>query len=274
MFLVSIPGLNEWVATSEKEANFDSSPKPSTSLAVKRAHEDGSQMECGDEGQVAAPKKRDTKESPAESDLPSAHSSVLSTEYILNSPIADRPGKACMAKVYGSFDQFTLNEIVEVTGFLSVNPSLDGTHIEANEFENLSEIQSNNPPPSLVPRLHIVHCRALKHTNPLLDPMESYAKLTEPFADTINDILLVLTQCLLGDAVAAEFLLCHLISTVYVVTDTLSLGHFSLNFSNMPVDVLPEYTNMLYSVLELLMPVSHFLPMTLENLNSIQFTPK
>lgn len=275
MFLVSIPGLNDWVTKAEKEANIDPNPKPQPSLAFKRTLGDSSDTMETEDCLEPDTKKRDTKDTPVEANAKPTPSSVLSAQYILNSPIPDRPGKACMAKVYDGFDQYSLNEIVEVTGFLSVHPCLDGTHSDPSEFENLSEVQSNNPPPSLVPRLHTIHCRTLKHANPLLDPMEAIVKPSEPFEEDIyNDIKLVLTQCLLGDALAAEFLICHLISTVYLRTDMLSIGQFSLNLSNIPVDIIPEYTQLLYSVLEMLIPVSHMLPLTLDNLNTIQFTPK
>lgn len=275
MFLVSIPGLNDWVAKAERESNVDPNPKQQSSVALKRTLDETETMDTTEEIQEPDFKKRITDDALAEPDAkPTSSSTVLSAEYILNSPIPDRPGKACMAKVYDSFENYSLNEIVEVTGFLSVHPCLDGTNSDPSEFENLSEIQSNNPPPSLVPRLHTIHCRILKHANPLLDPMESVSMPSESFADIHNDIQLVLAQCLLGDALAAEFLMCHLISTVYLRTDMLSLGQFSLNLSNIPVNILPEYTQTLYSVLEMLMPVSHMLPLTLDNLNTIQFTPK
>lgn len=273
MFLVSIPGLNDWVAKAEKEANVDPNPKAQSSLALKRSLNEAETMETANSLEPES-KKRDTKDTQhPEPEL--SQPMVLSAEYILNSPIPNRPGKACMAKVYDSYDLYSLNEIVEVTGFLSVNPCLDGTRTEPSEFENHSEIQSNNPPPSLVPRLHTIHCRPLKHVNPLVDPIvASDLKPMEPMADVFNDIQLVLAQCLLGDALAAEFLMCHLISSVYLRSDMLTIGQFSLNLTNIPVNIIPEYTQMLYSVLESLLPASHMLPMTLENLNTIQFTPK
>lgn len=54
--------------------------------------------------------------------------------------------------------------------------------------------------------------------------------------------------------------------------DGLALGHFSLNLSNLPQR--PDYTRLLYSVLERILPKSHYLPMTLDNMNTLSFTPK
>lgn len=160
--------------------------------------------------------------------------------------------------------------MIEVIGFLSVDPSLDGSACEPNEFEEMSEVQANNPPPSLIPRLHSISVHTLKHHNPLL--VEALSQDTQ--IDLYKDLHLSLTQCLLGDDMAAQYLLCHLISTVYVRSELQTLGQFSLNISNIPAAVLPGYTSQLYEIIEFLLPASHLLPLTLDNLNILQFAPK
>lgn len=45
-----------------------------------------------------------------------------------------------------------------------------------------------------------------------------------------------------------------------------------MNLSNLPQR--PDYTRLLYSVLERILPKSHYLPMTLDNMNTLSFTPK
>lgn len=154
---------------------------------------------------------------------------------------------------------------------------MDGSTDDYNEFEGAAERQAANPPPSLIPRLHAIYIRSLDHSNPLLLHPES---LTQPiveeesFLEIYKDLKIALTQCLFQDVIAADYLICHLISTVYIRTGIESLGQFSLNLCNIPLNVLPEYTNSLYEILELLLPASHFFPMTLENMNTQQFSPK
>lgn len=64
--------------------------------------------------------------------------------------------------------------MIEVIGFLSVDPSLSGEfRLENNSFlepesETEAEIITHNPPPSLVPRIHAVVVKKLEHCNPLL----------------------------------------------------------------------------------------------------------
>merc|ERR1712025_528340 len=91
-------------------------------------------------------------------------------------------------------------------------------------------------------------------------------------SDIRRQILNILTQATLGDENAAEFLLCHLISTVYARADVVPLGKFSLNLSGCPRD--SSYAKHLYTLLEQLVSASHYIPMTLTNMNESKFCPK
>lgn len=168
---------------------------------------------------------------------------------------------------------------MDVIGFLSVDPALDGSTHEPSDFDNISEIQANNPPPSLVPRLHAILIREVPHINPLMPSsktaLESSLNVsTENTKEIYQDIKLALTQCLFGDTVAAEYLLAHLVSTVYVRSELQTLGQYCLNLSNIPAEAIPEFTTLIYEILEMLLPASHLFPMTLENMNTTQFNPK
>jgi hypothetical protein len=55
-------------------------------------------------------------------------------------------------------------------------------------------------------------------------------------------------------------------------SDLLALGKFSLNISS--VSCGDGYTGKLYAVLEKLVTKSHYLPLTLENLNKSTLVPK
>lgn len=97
LFLVSIPGINEWAADIEKTDSMgkDGASSASTSikvsLGVKRHLVESDAME--NENVL---KKIDLKDT-IQMDV--APTSGLSAEYLLNSPLPDRPGKACIAKV-------------------------------------------------------------------------------------------------------------------------------------------------------------------------------
>lgn len=53
-----------------------------------------------------------------------------------------------------------------------------------------------------------------------------------------------------------------------------ALGKFSLNISNVPPELSANYGKKIYGFLEQLMVKSHYLPLTLDNMNNISFTPK
>lgn len=179
--------------------------------------------------------------------------------------------------MYKDFDNLVLNQVVDVIGFLSVDAVLDGINHDLNEFEDIIEIQAANPPPSLIPRIHAISMEPVSHMNPLV-VQSTFNEITDfdekACLEHFKDIQLVLTQCLFGDEIAAEYLMAHLISTVYVRSEQECLGQFSLNLSNIPAAVVSTYTKALYEIIEMLLPVSHFLPMTLDNLNTFQFSPK
>lgn len=179
--------------------------------------------------------------------------------------------------MYNDFDNLVLNTVVDVIGFLSVDAVLDGTNHDLNDFDNITEVQAANPPPSLIPRIHAILIKPISHLNPLV-PQTTFDTITgfdeHTCVELFKDIQLVLTQCLLGDNIAAEYLMAHLISTVYVRSELECLGQFSLNLSNIPAPILSIYTKMLYEIIEMILPASHFFAMTLDNLNLLQFSPK
>ncbi|XP_062557776.1 mini-chromosome maintenance complex-binding protein [Armigeres subalbatus] len=290
MFVISIPGYNYWAVECEEKMNptsrLNSEGQVSERSSTKRSHgEDSEMMETDESGEGESVFKKPmlpveqstTVQQPCSSKTTlnsGKGSKFLSAEYLLNSPIPDRPSKASLVKLYSNYDDCSLNSLVDVVGFLSVDPALDGSTDQVEEFEDeMSEHQATNPPPSLIPRIHAISFQELRHLNPLLEP---YCESTSsPEANDIwKDIQNLLTQCLFEDKVAADYLLCHLISTVYVRNEIESLGHFSLNLSNIPSEVLPDYTKGLYEIMELLLPASHYFPMTLENMNTMQFVPK
>ncbi|XP_050080361.1 mini-chromosome maintenance complex-binding protein [Anopheles maculipalpis] len=296
LFVVTIPGQNPWTEVCEKEhrgslpvvqmngGDEDTIPSSTGGGTKRRTEADNEEVMDVD----GTPSDSTTvlpsvtvngvkKRTPTNDASSSSGGTVLSADYLLNSPIADRPGKACLVKLYSNYDDWTLNTVIEVVGFLSVDPALDGSGDSTGmeEFaDDVSEHQATHPPPSLIPRLHAISVRKLAHTNPLLleQPQEDSGTGSE--TTTYKDLHNLFTQCLFGDGIAADYLLCHLVSSVYIRDEVECRGQFCLNLSNIPAEVLPDYTRSLYELLELLLPASHYLPMTLENMNTVQFVPK
>lgn len=136
----------------------------------------------------------------------------LSVDSILNFPLPGSSGKVCHLKIYAESEDLKLNDFCEFVGFLSLDPILSHESYHSGEFDNQMEVQTHNPPPSLVPRIHCVGWRKLTHNNPLLENSEKFS--CEKMRYLKGILLVVLTQILLGDHLAAEYLLYHLISSV------------------------------------------------------------
>lgn len=262
-FLVSLPGLNTWAVDLEKKlpTKYDEPFKLECSLATKRPYDnlDDSMQVDEEEGNKKLNNKSETFQN-----------MVLSDDYVINSPLPTRPSRACIIKIYSEEDDYALGTLLDVVGFLSVDPSLDGStrEVDENQFETAEEIQSQNPPPSLVPRLHAICVKQRKHTNPSLE-----LSIDNPL-DIYQDLKKILTQCLFGDEIAAEYLMCHLICSIYARTEIVPLGQFALNITNIPCTTVPSYTEQFYKIIELLVPASYYLPATLDNLNTLPFFPK
>ena len=87
-----------------------------------------------------------------------------------------------------------------------------------------------------------------------------------------DDLHCLFTQLLLGDVIAADYLLAHLMSQIYLRKDGLNLGKFSLNIFGVPNS--NNFAKRLSTILQLIMSKSHFLPLTTDKLNSLTFVPK
>lgn len=176
----------------------------------------------------------------------------------------DTNQKHYLVKVYDSTVDVLLNQLVEVIGFIFATPK--NIMMESDDFGD--EIEQ--PPPYVI---HAVSFKEQPHNNPLL-----LHEITDSLDSNVlyNDIHRLLTQFMFGDEIAAQYMLCHLISNVYGRVNDDALGKFTLNLicHSIPLEVLNEYTKNLYSVIEVLMPNSIYVPLTIENLNTNSFVPK
>lgn len=272
IFAVSIPGLNDWAVELERQSiNQVETSQMETfeSAGIKRsldAEETPSEVVVMDTDESQANKKHATDARGA-----GPEASGLSKEYQLNSPIVDRPSNACIIKFYDSAN-LSLNQVIDVVGFVSIDPSLCASNQKSEEFDNYDEVCAMNPPPSLIPRLHAITYRPVAHLNPLLHDGRTLSLTKLEKSAISHDLQKVLTQCLLGDSLAADYLFCHLISTVYVRSEE-TLGQFSMNITNFPVGILPDYIKHLYEIIELILPASHYFPVTVDSLNTTEFIP-
>lgn len=260
MFIVSIPGLNDWA--TQLETNYiQCNEKSENTSAIKRPFYENSATTD------PIPNKRINCDT--ESDKMDQSKSADSVPNVSNSPIVNRPGNTCLVKFYDDAKIVSLNSVLDVIGFVSLDASLCGTAQQIEDFENADEVRSMNPPPSLIPRIHVISYQSVNHLNPLL-----YVERTLDHSkfDCLRSLRTAITQCLFGDEIAADYLLCHLISTVYVRNEE-TLGQFAVNLTNYPQIDLSLYIKLLYEIIESCLPATHYFPITVDNLNQTNFIP-
>ncbi|KFV11801.1 Mini-chromosome maintenance complex-binding protein, partial [Tauraco erythrolophus] len=301
-YCVPVPGESAWV----KEISFFASQarvSPSTSYTPsrhKRSYEEDEDMDLhpskqkeqhmgnsccsgGDIHGCVEPKRLETEASAGHHLIAPNCSPPLD----LNFPLPGEKGPACLVKVYESWDSFKVNDVLEVYGILSVDPVLsivnneerDSSALDPMECMDTAEEQRvHSPPASLVPRIHVILAQKLQHINPLLPAClneEESKTFVSNFMSELSpvraELLGFLTHALLGDSLAAEYLILHLISTVYARRDVLPLGKFTVNLSGCPRNSI--FTEHIYRIIQQLVPASYRLQMTIENMNQSRFIP-
>ncbi|XP_068955201.1 mini-chromosome maintenance complex-binding protein isoform X3 [Petaurus breviceps papuanus] len=285
-YCVPVPGESVWV----KEAYISASQarvSPSTSYTPsrhKRSYEDDEDMDLHPSKQkdqhtglrhtgkvgglhgYGEPKRLETEASAGQH----LNSPNCTPPLDLNFPLPGEKGPACLVKVYENWDCFKVNDVLEVYGILSVDPVLsilnneerDSSLLDPMEcMDTLEEQRVHSPPASLVPRIHVILAQKLQHINPLLPAYlkeEESKSFISGFMSELSpvraELLGFLTHALLGDSLAAEYLILHLISTVYARRDVLPLGKFTVNLSGCPRN--STFTEHIYQIIQQLVPAS------------------
>lgn len=273
--VTSVPGINEWVQIMvENRFKINQNTSSNTNNGIKRTLDEA--MDTEDPGPSSSGtevKKKVCNDNKDTLEQPGNPQPILSKEHILNLPLPCQNGKTCHLKLYKNQENLKLNDMCEFIGFLGINPLIEAAYQEKDEYENKMEQETLHPPSSVVPRIHCVSFKKLEHSNPLL--LNDNDRLQNNKFESIHkELLIVFTQILLGDQLAAEYVILSLLSEVYMRKDFLSLGKFCLNISNIPKLENLDYVIELYKFITILVPKSYYFPMTLENMNTVSFIPK
>ncbi|XP_012269288.3 mini-chromosome maintenance complex-binding protein [Athalia rosae] len=255
-FVISVPCLNSWA--EEKFPVSSEAPQKSYNTSVKRAL-DSEPMDLEESSNKKVTHKIPTKNG--------SDSSLLSKEYVMNFPVPNENGKACLVKIYNEMP-FKLNQIVDIVGFISLDPTLSMTEDSHALMEDI-EFQFHNPPTSLIPRLHAIDVKIVSR-----EEVTGLTYTATALKNARADLRSVLSQILFGDTLAADYVICHLISSVYLRRDQLPLGTFPLNITNFTLEKCGSFPEDFYAILALLLPKSHLLGITLDDLNNLNLSPK
>ena len=291
-YCVSIPGESPWVKDILKKQEPEISiPSTSNVSRGKRSRDDDDEeMETSNE--TIEHSKKNTNDAMETEDQPNeikkskndenvAKSTVKNqpTSTGLNLPIPGEKGNAAIVKVYDIEEgAFKLNEMFEFIGIISLSPVLANATQDMDDNDIISqfnkpEIAAKNPPPSLIPRLHVLKYSKLIHNHPqLTQNLANFSVPWEELRRSKEDLHGILTQLFFGDSIAADYLLCHLMSQIYMRKDVMSLGKFSLNIFGLPT--IGNYSKRLATILQLILTKSHYYPLKIEKINSSKFLPK
>ncbi|KAK1123233.1 hypothetical protein K0M31_008865 [Melipona bicolor] len=260
--VISTPGLNNWAKETYEQLHY------SNIKSMNKKNLDGDNFETTNLELTKKKEKLSSSNSSEKIDAIRCNTTKQSAflmEYILNFPIPMDDGKACIVKIYEDIS-LKLNQIIEIIGFISLDP-LSNIIDDSDGIMTKAEITVHNPPGSLVPRLHAIKIIHSTKDIKIVPQMMSKVELIR------NDLHLILRQLLFGDHLAADYLICHLLSSIYVKRDYFCLGTYPLNITHFPIKY-KEFPKDLYKFLSLLTEKSYLLEITLENLNNLTLLPK
>lgn len=297
------PGINNPGTTmGSRNDGHSSPPKKDHRLESESVEEGGSKKLKKSEGNESSAEKSSKPK------LEEAHFFPIND--------SNKYRKVFLLQVYDPNVNLKLNDIVEVIGIIDFgsvapeegrgeeeekkkeNGSGRGDSSQVNEVRSLiqgMELEDTgfNVSSRLVPRIHVLVINKIKDMNPLTsipsnvnidvgkekeEEEELPLELSFEFNRKIrNELHAILTQALFGDSLAADYLICNLISRIYLRKDILSLGSFPLSIYNLPrmeKKGMESLIQSMYQLLSSLVTHSVYFPLSLESLNKGRFIPR
>lgn len=280
-YCITIPGENEWVRTNPKGSknefltnNGFNLSETATSTQENPVTTNGRELNQEENNRLSF--------------------SLVNWSYPIPS---DGKNRSCLIKIYDMnlVEHLRVNDIVQVSGLVEPNEFEDDAQLMTNKsspgndggdtrpVDNNSVVQTafdsdfepaRDFPHRLVPRVHVGKLKKLHHINPLLPDTISRDRVD------INTIKMararlstILTQLFGGDSLTAEYLVLSLISAIHRRKDLTTLGQLTIGLSGFK----PEMKFLIDKVYEIIAKItthSHFIDMSIANLNNLRFTPK
>ncbi|KAI9350848.1 putative alanine racemase-domain-containing protein [Obelidium mucronatum] len=171
-------------------------------------------------------------------------------------------------KVYGSEPRdLQLCSINDFVGILELPEAPEEDTVEDSEIDPMSTahmIQDEMEPFNSLPILHVVYYDSV---SPLLHPLQHL----EVDAKVVRGITIdYLLPFVMGDVLAAEYLLVHMVSKIRSRHDVVHTGNLPLNLHNIPTSVVSKA---IINAIESLLPRVRSIPMTIEYLNKKRIAP-
>ena len=273
-YCVPVPGETQWIQqrnyptpatnrTNQQPAMRKRTMEPEedpVSEPVGSFSEEAEDMEMDCANDAGASNQKRNK---GAAEAPAATSGCHKAE--LHFPIPDQPGCACVVKVYAEQSPLKICDVAEFFGVLSFEPERAAFADPENDLM-IEEESLGAPPASLVPRLHCLLFEQLEPAAPLLAGVP--AQLAADATTMRANLLGALTTALGGDALAAEYTLLHLLSSVHARPSGFVLGKLSLNLVAKGFHWTP-----LIALIEQLVPRFVPLDLSIANLCRAPFAP-
>ncbi|GAB2288319.1 Mini-chromosome maintenance complex-binding protein, variant 2 [Dionaea muscipula] len=275
IYAVPVPGLNYWAEASEPVANRTGASEQ----REKRHREEDEAVES-----MELVPNHEFQDSPSTKKMREEGGSSCAVQHDLfikdncHFPLPSDTKEdsfPCLVKIYDADESdLKLNDVFEFVGVLSFDSDFA---VKRDDFEELSNGFGENElvqlPPCKVPRIHcLVHQKLGVHnflpSKPMLEPD---CLVIRGIRQSLLDHL---TSILGKDVVAAQFLLLHLLSQVHTRVDTVAVGKLSLNLTCFSKETASVFGIHLSTALKELLPFTHYIPLTVEYLNTSSLGPK
>lgn len=278
LYCIPVPGQNSW---TEPPAVVYRSMDSATQHGEKRQRldvesTDNMDFDVFDDGFQDSPCTKKLKEDghPSQSQSRELNIEGTSSSLILV-PDVNRNSLPCLVKIYDCPESdIKLNEVFEFVGVFTFDPEFKVENDDCDEFANgFSEDVLVQYPPNKVPRLHCFTHRKLAVHDFL--PSSPTLELKPNLVKEIRDALLRHLTALLGnDGVAAQFMLLHLLSTVYSRVGAVAVGKLSLNLNCFNKESMSVFGPQLLLAIKNLLPFTQCISLTVDYLNTASLSPK
>jgi hypothetical protein len=276
VYCVPVPGRSVWTG---REVGTGAMGATEGRRGAKRHIDEGAMEE--DEGELrgpasrAAPQQQQQQQQEQHPEQEGARAPVAPD---LNFPLPGETGTPFLVKIYGpQAAEVRMCDVLDVVGVLS-HGALE-SHGEADGdagFDRLVDAEHHTLPAALVPRLHAISVTKVGCLHPYLPALgspdrEALAASMSPVAiaelraRVLGALAGAATQ---GDALAAEYVLLHLLSRTHASRMGVKVGRLSLNLHAKELDAAA-----IGEAYRALSPAAHVAPMSLDYLNNSRAAP-
>ncbi|CAI9774932.1 unnamed protein product [Fraxinus pennsylvanica] len=281
LYCVPVPGQNSWTDFSPEAVKnpYTNSLSPQRE---KRQREDDAtitdvDMQDSCHELQASPSAKKMREDEMEFQLLNSQKTATEETSSNASLVLDAERKSfpCLVKIYDTPEtDLKLNDVFEFVGIFTFDPDLTAEKDDSDELAHeFGEDVLVHMPPSKVPRLHCLVHRKLA-INDFLSVCPTFELKSNAVKELREALLGHLTAVLGNDRVAAQYMLLHLLSRVHARVDTIAVGKLSLNLTCFNKESTSVFGNRLKLAIEDLLPFTHYLPLTIERLNTVSLSPK